>query len=139
MKTILLLAAATSLFGQIAPGMKLAGHVPFAFRQGNVTMPAGRYELKVASKGMVVVANSQTRLSVVSAFRSRAGEPSKKGYLAFRCYGESNTCFLREIAAPSNARLIAIVPSKVEKEFERSEGPSRVTFVAAERFTPAGE
>ncbi len=140
--TILILAAAAtsavSLHGQIPTGTKLIANVPFAFHQGAGMMPAGRYEFKMAQGSVVRLDNPEAGVGAVSVVGTRVASPSKKGQLRFQCYGASNQCFLREIAAPGSSMAMYLPQSKVEKEYGSS-GSARVAVIDAAQASASGE
>jgi hypothetical protein len=140
--TILILAAAATtavtLQGQIPSGTKLIADVPFSFRQGAATMPAGRYELSMAERHVIQVRNPKALVAAISVVTSLTAAPSKEGYLRFQCYGASNQCFLRAISAPGSPIAVALPQSKVEKEFGAS-GSGRVALIDTVRINAAGE
>jgi hypothetical protein len=143
MKTTILIvaaaaASAVSLHGQLPADLKLVADVPFTFHQNARVMPAGRYELKNGPTGTVVVANADTHLTAVSIVGSRIGSTSPKGFLRFECYGESNKCFLREIAAPGSTKSLTFGRGKFEKEYARY-GMARVADIEVSRATLAAE
>ena len=132
--TILTLAAAASAmsaYGQIPIGTKLIANVPFAFHQGDNVMPAGRYEVSAGHTSAVTLTNRAAKVSAVALVTQRPSQPSVKGYLSFRCYGESNTCFLREIAAPDVGTAIRIGEGKAEREHARTAVTPRVAVIEA--------
>ena len=141
--TILTLAAAAasamSAYGQIPMGTKLIANVPFTFHQGDKVMPAGRYEVSSGHTSAVTISNRAAKVSAVSVVSRRAAQPSVKGYLSFRCYGESNTCFLREIAAPDSGTAIRIGECKAEREHARSAVTPRVAVIEANTNARAAE
>lgn len=140
--TMLILAAAAasavSLHGQIQTDRKLIADVPFTFHQSGKAMPAGRYELKNGPTGTVVVANVKAHVKAVSIVGKQDSPATAKGFLRFACYGESNKCFLRAIAAPGSATLLTIGPDRTEKEYARY-GTARAAYIGVERPGVAGQ
>lgn len=133
--TILTLAAAAasamSAYGQIPMGTKLIANVPFAFHQGSRVMPAGRYEVSSGHTSAVTLNNRAAKVSAIAIVARRPSQPSVKGYLSFRCYGEANTCFLREIAAADSGTAIRLSEGKAEREHARTAVTPRVAVIEA--------
>ncbi len=133
--TILTLAAAAasamSAHGQIPMGTKLIANVPFTFHQGDNVMPAGRYEVASSHTSAVTLNNRTAKVSAIAVATRRPSQPSVKGYLSFRCYGESNTCFLREIAAPDVGTAIRLGEGKAEREHARTAATPRIAVIEA--------
>lgn len=133
--TILTLAAAAasalSLQAQIPTDLKLTANVPFTFHQGDQLMPAGRYELSTTANGTVTVSQRAAKVAAVSVFTRASAQPVREGYLSFRCYGESNTCFLREIAAAGASTTIVIGQGKAEREHARTASTPRIAVIEA--------
>ncbi len=94
--------------------------VPFDFIVGDKTLPAGKIiarRLNSAEAGPMEISNLQEgQLSLRMGQKMMSTDPSKRGKLVFRRYGDRH--YLAEIWIPGY-RAIAVFKSKSERALER--------------------
>jgi|WetSurSiteA1Bulk_404760.scaffolds.fasta_scaffold70740_2 hypothetical protein len=97
-----------------------AYNVPFAFRAGTMSFPAGQYAVRIPSsgKGIICIENlngaSRTMFLATPFEQGRMSEPSK---LVFHQYG--NAYFLSKVWNGFSATGLQFPTSGAEKEFKR--------------------
>jgi hypothetical protein len=91
-------------------------NVPFAFKVGSATLPAGTYVIKTLGNSTIAIQNRQTGAGAMST--TRREYPRNSGpKLVFRHMG--NQYFLAEIWGVTGRYGMAIAPSKQEKDLEK--------------------
>ncbi len=115
------LVSATSAYAQ----SYAKANVPFAFNVGSAQLPAGTYEIKMASDRAIMVQNRETSATAASIVgREQARSTSAK--LVFHQVG--NQYFLAEIWRNSQSEGITVPTSDQEKELKKelqlAKGPS---------------
>ena len=111
-----------------------AYNVPFAFRAGTMSFPAGQYAIRIPSsgKGIICIENlngaSRTTFLTTPFEQGRTSESSK---LVFHQYG--NAYFLSKVWNGFSATGLQLPTSGVEKEFIRQAGIPKTIDIALSR------
>ncbi|MGA8433032.1 MAG: hypothetical protein WB729_24635 [Candidatus Sulfotelmatobacter sp.] len=91
-------------------------NVPFAFRVGSATLPAGTYEVNPAGDASVVVRNRGAKGAALSTVRHETPR-NTGGKLVFHCVG--GEYFLAEIWRGSGSYGLVIPTSKREMNLQK--------------------
>jgi hypothetical protein len=127
----LVLLTASAAFAQSINLMQ--ADVPFAFRAGNHSFPAGSYEIKAEIvPGVVMIRCTDTGdTAVVIANRAHSANTVEKATLVFNRYG--NRYFLAKLWRPGYTTGSEFRKSKAEHESAKLEPASPVTVAARVR------
>ena len=122
--------AGSSVYAQSSTVMKM--DVPFNFRVGGQSLPAGEYTLVPKSPSIVVIRNKDGNQSVVAMTNAvEANHSPADGKLIFNRYGEFY--FLSQIWTPGEAVGRALPKSKFEQEVAGSTAPAGKTILIAKK------
>jgi hypothetical protein len=116
--TLALLAAA-SAFGQ----QRVRYDIPFEFHFLDTVMPAGQYDVNVATNNVRHLLSLECYACGVHTISATygiggAGNPPSQGRLVFNKYGE--TYFLSEVWTPGDSQGGGLIKSKTESETARA-------------------
>ena len=90
-------------------------NIPFAFRVGDATMPAGKYIVSPLDEGQIEVSAVSGKPSAVYIVETTsADQPAGKTELIFHRYG--NQEFLSQLVLEGEQEGLALPASKAEKE-----------------------
>jgi hypothetical protein len=111
----------------------LQADIPFAFRVGTKTLPAGHYEVRRQAADSILSIRCYACKAAAMVPTTQVGgglaDAPEKGKLVFRRYDE--TYFLAKVWTPEYPRGRAIPMSKVERELSaRTSSPSATVMVA---------
>ena len=123
-----ILLAVGSLSAQISSAVK--ADIPFDFSAGNVTMPAGEYQVANSGHSGTLLIRSQGSFGMfVGANAAQASRRVGSTKLVFHRYGDNY--FLYQIWVQGEDRGSEVPMTKLEKELSASNaGPSSVTIFA---------
>jgi hypothetical protein len=109
----------------------LKAEIPFDFAVGNKWLPAGEYQVKPHSQGVMLIQSQDKRSSALAmTIGVTAGKTSDVGKLVFNRYGEQY--FLSKIWAPSSDTGRELTKSRLEREVAAHSGVKpAVTAVAS--------
>jgi hypothetical protein len=123
----MVLLAAGSLYAQIANPVK--ANVPFDFTAGNITLPAGEYQVgSTEHPGTLLIRGESTQGSFLGSFAAQANGRAAISKLVFHRYGDRY--FLYQIWVQGEDRGSELPMAKVEKELRASARPSSLTILA---------
>jgi hypothetical protein len=127
----LVLMTASAAFAQNTNPMQ--ADIPFAFRAGNHSFPAGHYEIKPElSPGVVMIRCTDTgEVAVIIANRAHSVETVENATLVFNRYG--NRYYLAKLWRPGYNAGSEFRKSKAEQESAKLEPASAVTVAARVR------
>jgi hypothetical protein len=91
--------------------------IPFGFRIGDASLPAGEYSILTNGSGMVLIRNDQAKKGVFALGNTQVSASEAPAQLVFNRYGEDY--FLSQVDLFGNSTM-TLAPSKVEKEYKRS-------------------
>lgn len=109
-------------------------NIPFAFKVGNMTLPAGEYRVKKvrdSAPALLIQRTDGGASIIVITYAVEANAPQAQTKLIFRCYAKQ--CFLSQVWTAGNARGRELPNSRKEKDqglLARNETPEQVTIVA---------
>jgi hypothetical protein len=90
--------------------------VPFGFKVGSAQLPAGTYEIKLASDSAVAIRNRNTSAGALSGIRR---EPPRDTRAKLVFHHMAGQYFLAEIWRGAGNTGMVIPPSKQEKNLEK--------------------
>jgi hypothetical protein len=123
----LTLLAVPAAFAQNSTALR--ADIPFEFRVGTKTLPAGQYYVRAeAPRGYVTIHCFSCKVGMAIMTFAASRNTSREGKLVFSRYGNSH--FLSSVWAPGDAQGRELPKSKVEREFVSSNAPAGVTTVA---------
>jgi hypothetical protein len=120
--TAIALVAFASLFtagSALAQYSAVRSTVPFDFTVGNKLLPSGTYTITSESYGVILLRNSDRRISMFSITNSDRRELKGGGKLVFTKYGDQY--FLSEVLCPDAAMNLSLPHSKLEKRIRLQE------------------
>ncbi|HEY3988786.1 MAG TPA: hypothetical protein VGM02_05770 [Acidobacteriaceae bacterium] len=106
--------AMTSASHGFAQDTEMRVNVPFAFHNGSQRLPAGVYQVKIASEHVIELRGYSKSGFVVTT--PEIGKPQARGKLVFQRYG--GEYFLREVWAANSETGQKCAKSKLEREVE---------------------
>ena len=95
--------------------------IPFGFRVGDASLPAGEYSILTNGSGMVLIRNDQAKKGVFALGNTRVPASEAPAQLVFNRYGEDY--FLSQVDLFGDS-TISLVPSKVEREHRQNASKS---------------
>jgi len=124
-----LLIGASALSAAEPPGLAVTATIPFEFRVGSSTMPAGQYSIQHAYPRGAVLFRQLRGDAIAGVLSNSTGKEieGSRGKLVFRRYGDSY--FLRQVWIPGRVGA-EFAPSKAEVEQARLVKQSGKTEVA---------
>jgi hypothetical protein len=138
--TLTLLSLLMTLVGagaQARPQAALVANVPFEFTIKNQTLPAGRYEVKVAMLGgaemLTISSDRETKGFYFVHRQSRHGDVAGDPKLVFHRYGDQY--FLAQIWQSNDREAITLPVSRAELEVKtamNNEAPAIVAITLIE-------
>jgi hypothetical protein len=138
--TLTLLSLLMTLIGagaQAQPQTALVAEVPFEFSIKNQTLPAGRYEVKVAMHGgtemLTISSDRETKGFYFVNHQTRRGDVSGEPKLVFHRYGDRY--FLAQIWQSNDREAITLPMSRAELEVKTAmsgEAPAIVAITLIE-------
>jgi hypothetical protein len=122
--------AGTNAYGQSSTRMK--ADIPFDFRVGSQSLPAGEYTVVPKSPVMVVIQSKDGRRSSVAQSNAvQANQTSADGKLIFNRYGEYQ--FLSQIWTPGEEVGRKLIQSSSEQEVAAGGAPTETTTLIARK------
>ncbi len=97
---------------------KVKADVPFAFRVGNVSLPAGSYTVRPAADHAFLLQNGDAGSAILSTYRNDERLKASAPKMVFHKYGD--TYILVEIWDASGTEGMVIPETKLEKELRAS-------------------
>jgi hypothetical protein len=91
--------------------------VPFGFRVGDASLPAGEYSILTNGAGLVLIRNDQDKKGVFALGNTQASVSEAPAQLVFNRYGENYFLSQIDLFGGSTTR---IAPSKVEREYQNA-------------------
>jgi hypothetical protein len=113
-----LAVSAASASAQILRGAAEA-KIPFGFRVGDASLPAGEYSILTNGSGLVLIRNDKKGVFALGTARVPMNEAPAQ--LVFNRYGEDY--FLSQVDLFGNS-TISLNPSKVEREYKQNASKS---------------
>ncbi len=107
-------------------------NVPFDFTIGKHLLPAGTYNIKTESSGLIVIKNHDRPITLLTLADTDGNRSPNGGKLIFHKYGDRY--FLSEILCDDADMDVAFRPSKTEKTVRLQQAmvnPSSEVFIAA--------
>jgi hypothetical protein len=95
--------------------------VPFGFRVGEASLPAGEYSILTNGSGMLLIRNDQVKKGVFALGNTQASMSEAPAQLVFNRYGENY--FLSQVDLFGNS-TIRLAPSKEESEYKQNASKS---------------
>lgn len=121
------LLAVGSLSAQISGAVK--ADVPFDFTAGNITMPAGEYQIANSGHSGILLISKASAGMFVGADAAQANGRASSSKLVFHRYGDRY--FLSEVWVQGQDRGSEVPMTKLEQELRASNArPSSVTILA---------
>ena len=111
---LVLLASAFTAGTLQAQSHEVRANVPFDFAVGSKQLPAGHYTFIAEPNDMVVIDNTDYKITILSRTEETGNAATYVSHLVFNKYGDHY--FLREIRCPSIATNVEIPASKLEKQ-----------------------
>ena len=122
--------AGSSVYAQSSTVLKM--DVPFDFRVGGQSLPAGEYTVVPKSPTIVVIRNKDGHQSAVSMTNAvQANQSPADGKLIFNRYGEYQ--FLSQIWTPGEEVGRELPKSKIEQEVAGSTALAEKTILLAKK------
>ena len=122
--------AGTNAYGQSST--KLKANIPFDFRVGSQSLPAGEYTVTPKSPTMVVIQSKEHHQSAVALTNAvQANQSPANGKLIFNRNGA--LYFLSQIWTPGEEVGRELLKSKVEQEVAGGTSPSETTILTAQK------
>ena len=113
-----LLLNASSAYAQLT----VQGNVPFAFKIGQVQLPAGTYRITAGyTRNTIIVRNCETGKSVISGARQEYPRTTSSK-MVFHLLG--NQYFLAQIFGAAGSTGMTLPASKLERDLQLSRGRS---------------
>jgi hypothetical protein len=101
------------------PTLHVVADIPFNFRSGSEMMPAGKYDIQMLSRHILVVRGAtQNRSQFLIAIDAMALRPSDHGKLVFHRYG--NKYFLYQVWSRGESNGFEVPKGHAEKEVIRA-------------------
>lgn len=91
--------------------------VPFGFRVGNASLPAGEYSILTNGSGLVLIRNDHGKKGVFALGNTQTSVSEAPAQLVFNRYGEDY--FLSQVGVFGNGQ-ISLFPSKLEREYKHT-------------------
>jgi hypothetical protein len=91
--------------------------VPFSFRIGDTSLPAGEYSILTSGSGMLVIRNVQAKKGALAMGSTQASMSGAPAQLVFNRYGENY--FLSKVDY-FGGNTISLVLSKSEREYKKN-------------------
>ena len=128
--TIFAVLAGPNVYGQSSTKVKAS--IPFDFRVGSQSLPAGEYSVVPKSPVLVVIRSADGHKSaLVMNDAIQASRISADGKLVFNRYGESY--FLSQVWTPGEEIGRKLVQSSAEKEVAGGTTPTETTILIAKK------
>lgn len=124
------LLAGTSAYAQSSTRMKVT--IPFDFRVGSQSLPAGEYTVVPKSPTIVLIQSKDGHQSAPAQTNVVKVNPGQvDGKLIFNCYGAYH--FLSQIWTPGEEDGRKLIQSKIEQEVASLSSQSDTTVLIAEK------
>jgi hypothetical protein len=128
--SLFVVLAGTNAYGQSSTRMKVS--IPFDFRVGSQSLPAGEYSVVPKSPSMVVIRSQDGHQSAPALTNAvQANQSSTDGKLIFNSYGAYH--FLSQIWTPGEETGRKLIKSKIEQEVANLASQSDTTVLIAEK------
>jgi len=132
---ILVAALAAGAHAQTSRTPTVLANIPFAFKVGAKTLPAGRYAVTVlnpaSDQTVLQIRSMDGRSAAITLTTSVIGTASKQGQLVFRRYGDQY--FLAQAQMTGDSTGLAVAKTRAERsQAVASAGKSITVVVAAE-------
>lgn len=125
---VIVLLAAGSAYAQMSRSLAKA-NVPFDFRAGDITLPAGEYTIdKMNTTGTLMVSGKASHRIFVNSNAAEAPTASSSTNLVFHHYG--NTYFLYQVWVKGESSGRQFPPTRLEKEVASNARPNSVAVLA---------
>jgi hypothetical protein len=128
--SLFVVLAGTNAYGQSSTKLKV--NIPFDFRVGSQSLPAGEYTVAPKSPTMVVIRSKDGHQSAPALTNDVQVNPGQgDGKLIFNCYGAYH--FLSQIWTPGEETGRKLIRSKIEQEVANLASQSDTTVLIAEK------